>query len=189
MSHHLMSYVTSSYVICHIILCHMSHHLMSYVTSSSQQPPGSSKRESQRRKERVRGVGVYVKRREGEIESPYAPGILVSYVISSYVICHIILCHMSHHLMSDRKSVRAWHTVGTLARAHARTRTCAHAHTPARAHAHTPTHPHAHTPTRPHAHTRTRTHANAHTRTRARTHRADWLLTSKPCKPCTIVSR
>ena len=26
MSHHLMSYVTSSYVICHIILCHMSHH-------------------------------------------------------------------------------------------------------------------------------------------------------------------
>ena len=34
MSHHLMSYDTSSYVICHIILCHMSHHLMSYVTSS-----------------------------------------------------------------------------------------------------------------------------------------------------------
>ena len=31
---YLMSYVTSSYVIFHIILCHMSHHLVSYVTSS-----------------------------------------------------------------------------------------------------------------------------------------------------------
>ena len=33
MSHHLMSYVTSSYVIRHIILCHMSHHLMCDVHS------------------------------------------------------------------------------------------------------------------------------------------------------------
>ena len=29
-----MSYATSSYVICHIILCHMPRHLMSFVTSS-----------------------------------------------------------------------------------------------------------------------------------------------------------
>ena len=31
----IYAYVTSSYVICHIILCHMSHHLMSYVTCVS----------------------------------------------------------------------------------------------------------------------------------------------------------
>ena len=34
MPHHLMSFVTSSYVICHVILCHLSHHLMSLVSSA-----------------------------------------------------------------------------------------------------------------------------------------------------------
>ena len=73
MSHHLMSYVTSSYVICHIILCTCMEQTTAYVTSS------------------------YV---ICHIILCHMSHHLMSYVTSSYVICHIILCHMSHHLMS-----------------------------------------------------------------------------------------
>ena len=60
------------FVICHIILCHVSHHLMSYVTWSS-----------------------------NGMRCTWLKNICLSYVTSSYVMCHIILCHMSRGLRME----------------------------------------------------------------------------------------
>jgi hypothetical protein len=83
------TYVTSSYVICHIILCHMSHHLLAYMDYEVMIYPSFEKEMILRRQ----CVGIFTL----DQVSTYRLDIIF---ISLYHLHCVVLCHMSHHLMS-----------------------------------------------------------------------------------------